>query len=226
MVYRKRNNKKGVVMAKLTPYSEYKEARARAQKLIYDVRRHSSINKHYKFVIRPIGSQSRRCVIKDNHGKYDLDYQIILTKNSKDGDSDPTAIKKAFLRAFTDCRNNNERIEDSTTVVTVRCSKNPGKFDASKEKFSFDFVIISIDEEKRIRRNGKSEYTWNELPSRNTYIYDRYKRLSAVQQRDLFENHLIPRIINEKQKNESLRCPSIDLFYQEVNNYYQRNKLQ
>lgn len=213
-------------MAKLVPYSEYKEARARAQKLIHDVRRHPSIYKHYKFVLRPIGSQSRRCVIKDNHGKYDLDYQIILTKNSKDGDGDPTAIKKTFLQAFTDCRNNNERVEDSTTVVTVRCSKNQGKFDASKEKFSFDFVIISIDEEKRIRRNGKSEYTWNELPSRNTYIYDQYKRLSAVQQRDLFENHLIPRIINEKQKNESLRCPSIDLFYQEVNNYYQRNKLQ
>ena len=213
-------------MVKLIPYSEYKEARARAQKLIHDVRRHPSINKHYKFVVRPIGSQSRRCVIKDNHGKYDLDYQIILTKNSKDGDSDPTAIKKAFLCAFTECSNHNEKVEDSTTVVTVRCSKNLGKFNASKEKFSFDFVIISIDEEKRIRRNGKSEYTWNELPSRNTYIYDRYKRLSSVQQRDLFESHLIPRIIDEKQKEESRRCPTIDLFYQEVNNYYQRNKLQ
>ena len=213
-------------MAKLIPYSEYKEARARAQKLIHDVRKHPSIHKHYKFVLRPIGSQSRRCVIKDNHGKYDLDYQIVLTKNSKDGDTNPTAIKKAFWRAFTDCRNQNEKVEDSTTVVTVRCSKNQGKFNASKEKFSFDFVIISIDEEKRIRRNGKSEYTWNELPSRNTYIYDRYKRLSSVQQRDLFENHLIPRIVNEKQKDESLRCPTIDLVYQEVNNYYQRNKLQ
>ncbi|MBQ4443651.1 MAG: hypothetical protein IJT36_09265 [Alphaproteobacteria bacterium] len=213
-------------MAKLVPYSEYKEARARAQKLIHDVRRHPSIHKHYKFVLRPIGSQSRRCVIKDNNGKYDLDYQIVITKNSKDGDGDPTAIKKAFLQAFTDCRNNNESVEDSTTVVTVRYSKNQGKFDASKEKFSFDFVIISIDEEKRIRRNGPSLYTWNELPSRNTYIYERYKRLNSVQQRELLENHLIPRIINEKQKDKSLRCPTIDFFYQEVNNYYQRNKLQ
>lgn len=213
-------------MTKLVPYSEYKEARARAQKLIHDVRRHPSIYKHYKFVLRPIGSQSRRCVIKDNHGKYDLDYQIILTKNSKDGDGDPTAIKKAFLQAFTDCKNNNERVEDSTTVVTIRCSKNQGKFDVLKEKFSFDFVIISIDEEKRIRRNDQSQYTWVELPSRNTYIYERYKRLNCAQQRELFENHLIPRIINEKQKDKSLRYPTIDLFYQEVNNYYQRNKLQ
>lgn len=213
-------------MAKLIPYSEYKEARARVQKLIYDVRRHPSIYKHYKFVIRPIGSQSRRCVIKDNHGKYDLDYQIVLTKNSKDGDADPMAIKKAFLQAFTECRNNNEKVEDSTTVVTVRCSKSQDIFDVSKEKFSFDFVIISIDEEKRIRRNGPSCYTWNQLPSRNTYIYERYKRLDSAQQRELLESHLIPRIINEKQKDENLRCPTIDLFYQEVNNYYQRNKLQ
>ena len=213
-------------MVKLIPYSEYKEARARAKKLIHDVRRHPSIYKHYKFVIRPIGSQSRRCVIKDNHGKYDLDYQIILTKNSKDGDSDPTAIKKAFLCAFTECSNHNEKVEDSSTVVTVRCSKSQDKFSASKEKFSFDFVIISIDEEKRIRRNGKNEYTWNELPSRNSYIYERYKTLSGVQQRDMLEKHLIPKIISEKQKDESIRCPTIDLFYQEVNNYYQRNKLQ
>lgn len=213
-------------MAKLVPYSEYKEARARAQKLIHDVRKHPSIHKHYKFILRPIGSQNRRCVVKDNHGKYDLDYQIILTKNSKDGDSNPTAIKKAFLRAFTECRNENEKVEDSTTVVTVRCSKNQGKFDTSKEKFSFDFVIISIDEEKRIRRNGKSEYTWNELPSRNSYIYERYKRMSGTQQRELLEKYLIPRIIEEKQKDESLRCPTIDLFYQEVNSYYKRNKLQ
>ncbi len=213
-------------MAKLIPYPEYKEARARAQKLIHDVRRHPSIYKHYKFVLRPIGSQSRRCVIKDNHGKYDLDYQIVLTKNSKDGDADPTAIKKAFLQAFTECRNNNEKVEDSTTVVTVRCSKSQDIFDVSKEKFSFDFVIISIDEEKRIRRNGPSRYTWNELPSRNTYIYERYKKLSSIQQRDLLEKFLIPKILEEKQKNENLRCPTIELFYQEVNNYYQRNNLQ
>lgn len=213
-------------MSKLVSYSEYKEARERAQKLVHDVRKHPSIHAHYKFVLRPIGSQKRRCVIKDNNGKYDLDYQIVLTKNSKDGDAAPTTIKKAFLRAFTDCRNQNEKVEDSTTVVTVRCSKSQGKFDASKEKFSFDFVIISIDEEKRIRRNAQSQYTWVELPSRNAYIYERYRNLDSAQQRDLLENHLIPRIINEKRKDASLRCPTIVLFYQEVNEYYKKNNLQ
>ena len=213
-------------MAKLIPYSEYREARVRAHKLIEDVRKHVSIHNHYKFFCRPIGSQKRRCVVKDNNGKYDLDFQIVLTKNSQDGDSDPTAIKKAFLRAFTDCRNHNEKVEDSTTVVTIRCSKNQGTFDASKEKFSFDFVIISIDEEKRIRRNGQNQYTWVQLPTHNTYIYDRFHRLTPLQQRELLEKYLLPKVIVEKQKNEGSRCPTIVLFYREVNNYYQRNKLQ
>ena len=50
--------------------------------------------------------------------------------------------------------------------------------------------------------------------------------MSGTQQRELLEKYLILRIIEEKQKDESLRCPTIDLFYQEVNNYYKRNKLQ
>ena len=209
-------------MVKLISYTEYEEARNRAHRLVEDVRKHPSIRGHFKFDCRPIGSQKRRCIIKDRNGKYDLDFQIVLTKNSKDSDSNPTAIKKAFLRAFTECRNQNERVEDSTTVVTVRCSKNQGKYDTSKEIFSFDFVIISIDEAKRIRRNGLNKYTWVELPSHNAYIYDLYKKLNSTQQRDLLEKHLIPRIIKEKQKDESIRSPTIDLFYQEVNNYYQR----
>ncbi len=212
-------------MAKLIPYSEYKEARERAYKIIKDVRSHSAIRKHFKFICRPIGSQKRRCVVKDDRGKYDLDFQIVLTKNSKDGDSDPTAIKNAFFQAFTDCKNKNEKVENSTTVVTVRCSKTSGKFDASQEKFSFDFVIISIDEERRIRRNGKNQYTWVQLPSRNTYIYERFQQMDHIQQRDLLENYLLPKIIKEKHKDPSVRRPTIDLFYQEVNNYYQRRKM-
>ena len=212
-------------MAKLIPYSEYKEARARAYKIVRDVRRHPAILKHYKFFCRPIGSQKRRCVVKDDRGKYDLDFQIVLTRNSKDGDSDPTAIKKAFFQAFTDCKNQNEKVENSTTVVTVRCSKTSGKFDESQEKFSFDFVIISIDEKRRIRRNGDNQYTWVQLPSHNTYIYERFEQLDHIQQRDLLENYLLPKIIKEKHKDPSVRRPTIDLFYQEVNNYYQRRKM-
>lgn len=206
-------------------YRSYGEARQRAHKLVYDVRNHLKIYKSYKFNVKLIGSQKRRCVIQDSNGKYDLDYQIVLTKNCK-GNLEPTEIKKAFLRAFTDCANKNEKVEDSTTVVTVRCSKSNGSFDASKEKFSFDFVIIDCTESKRIRRNGDNKYTWVELPSKNTYIYDRFNRLDGNTQRKLLEGFVIPKVIEEKKKHESIRKASIDIFCEGVNNFYSKYRIK
>lgn len=211
-------------MVKLVTHKASSEARQRAHKLIEDVRKHKLIDNHYRFFCRPIGSQKRKCIVQDVNGKYDLDFQIVLTAKSKDGDNDPTAIKKAFVQAFKDCKNQNEKVEDSTTVVTVRCSKNSGTFDANQEKFSFDFVIISVDEKKRIRRNGQNQYTWVQLPSRNSYIYERFRKLTIEQQRELLEENILPKIVSEKKKNDGQRIPSIEIFYTEVNNYYQRNK--
>ena len=210
---------------KLLPYNSYREARARANRLIRDVRKHKKIHNIYKFYIKPIGSQNRRCVIQDSSGKYDLDYQIVLTHNCK-GSLKPTDIKKAFLCAFTECANKNEIVEDSTTVVTVRCSKSNNKFNTNLEKFSFDFVIIDHTESLRIRRNGQNQYTWVELPSKNTYIYDRFKALRGNDQRALLEEFVIPRVIEEKKKHESIRIPTIDIFYEGVNNFYQKYKLK
>ena len=206
---------------KLLPYKSYREARQRAYKLIHDVRRHNKIYKLYKFNVKLIGSQKRRCVIQDNNGKYDLDFQIVLTNNCK-GSLLPTDVKKAFLRAFTDSANKNERGEDSTTVITVRCSKSSESFNASLEKFSFDFVIIDPTESLRIRRNGKDQYTWVELPSKNTYIYERFNRLDGNTQRQLLEECVIPLVIKEKNKEENIRKPTIDIFYEGVNNFYNK----
>ena len=202
-------------------YNSYKEARQRAYKLIRDVRKHTKIHSLYKFNIKLIGSQKRRCVIQDSNGKYDLDYQIVLTHNCK-GSLKPTDIKKAFLCAFTECANKNEKVEDSTTVVTVRCSKSNNKFDANLEKFSFDFVIIDYTESLRIRRNGKDQYTWVELPSKNTYIYERFNRLVGNIQRQLLEEFVMPCVMEEKKTHESIRKPTIDIFYEGVNNFYNK----
>lgn len=208
---------------KLLPYKSYREARQRAYKLIHDARKHPKIHKVYKFNIKLIGSQKRRCVIQDSNGKYDLDFQIVLTNNCK-GSLNPTDIKKAFLCAFTECANKNEKVEDSTTVVTVRCSKSDNKFNADLEKFSFDFVIIDKTESLRIRRNGNNQYTWVELPSKNTEIYKRFNKLSGYEQRQLLEEFVISRVIKEKKKPENVRKPTIEIFYEGVNNYYNKYK--
>lgn len=205
--------------AKLVTNNESKEARQRATKLIETVRKHEKIKGEYKFYHRPIGSGKRRCITKDKNGKYDLDYQIVLTKNSKQGDSNPTKIKADFFQAFCDAKNDNEKVENSTTVVSIRVSKNQGLFDAKKEKFSFDFVIISIDGSKRIKRNGPNKFTWAELPSKNSYIYEKFGNLSKNNQRELLEENIIPRVIQEKSKHENNRIPSVHIFYEEVNKY-------
>ena len=205
-----------VLMVKLVTRKASSEARQRADKIIRDV--HKKLGKEYKFFCRPIGSQTRRCIVQDTNGKYDLDYQIVLTKNSK-GKMDPTSIKKKFIWAFTTVKHDNERVEDSTTVVTVRCSKEECKFNAKTEKFSFDFVIISPDEASRIRRNDNNQYTWVQLPTKHTEIYERYNALAAAHQRDLLEKYVLPKIIREKQKDESQRRATIDIFLEGVNNY-------
>ena len=106
-----------VLIVKLITRKASSEARQRADRIIRDV--HKLLGKEYRFFCRPIGSQTRRCIVQDKNGKYDLDYQIVLTENSK-GKMDPTSIKKRFLWAFTTVKHDNERVEDSTTVVTVK----------------------------------------------------------------------------------------------------------
>lgn len=203
-------------MVKLVTKKASSEARQRADRIIHDVRK--LLGKEYIFFCRPIGSQTRRCIVQNKNGKYDLDYQIVLTQKSK-RDLDPTSIKKRFLWAFTSVRNKNEKVEDSTTVITVRCSKEEGRFNTKTEKFSFDFVIISPDETCRIRRNGNNQYTWVQLPTKHTDIYERYNALAVAHQRDLLEKYVLPKIIREKQKDESQRRATIDIFLEGVNNY-------
>ena len=213
-------------MVGLVTNRESKESRQRVHKLVEDVRKHKLIKGHYKFFCRIIGSRKRRCIVKDNNGKYDFDFQIVLTRNSKEGDNNPTKIKQDFLRAFTDCKNNGEKVEDLTTVITVRCLKDPKEFSVLTEKYSFDFVIININEDKRIRRNGPNQYTWVELPTRNSYIYDRFNKLTISQKDELLKTWLLPRIKSEKEKPENVRKASIEIFYEEVNNYCQRKHLE
>ena len=208
--------RRGELMVKLITKKSSSEARQRADKLIRDV--HKLLGKEYIFFCRPIGSQTRRCIVQDKNGRYDLDYQIVLTKRSK-GDLNPTSIKKKFLWAFTSARNQNEKVEDSTTVITVRCSKSSCIFNSETEKFSFDFVLINSDETCRIRRNGNNKYTWVELPTKHTDIYNCYKEMDCIQQKELLENYVLPKIIEEKQKDESQRRATIDIFLEAVNEY-------
>ncbi len=201
---------------------ECRVARQRALKLLNVVQR--ELSKKYKFTFRLVGSGKWGTMVKDEKGHYDLDYQILLTKNSKEYQNnqlkDATEIKQDFIGAFNKYISKNEEIENSTTAITL--------INKDGYHFHIDFVIIKLFPNNNliIRRNNKietpsiNEFTWNELSKLND-AYIKFKRLLPNERRDLIENYIIPAKCKEKSKNENdeTKISSVQVFVREVNNY-------
>ena len=198
-------------------------ARQRVNTLIQDARQ--KLKSKYKFAVRMVGSGKWGTMIEDDKGEYDLDYQIILSKNSplykKNGDfPNPTEIKDDFISAFTKCLKGKENIENSTTAITL--------INKDGKPYHIDFVIIKVlpDNNLIIRRNNKeetphhNEFTWNELPKWND-AYDYFKSLPPKKKQQLIEEIIIPTKQKEKAKaeNDPSKTSSSALFVREVNNY-------
>lgn len=193
-------------------------ARNRALKLIQQVRK--KLKDKYKFADRLVGSGKWGTMIADANGEYDLDYQILLTKNSKGFDKSPTEIKEDFFKALESYKKGNETFQNSTTAITLVNKNN--------QPFHIDFVIIRWFPENNeiIRRNNKletptrNEFTWNQLPKWNS-AYSKFKELSPTLKQDLIDNYIIPVKIKEKNKSENdpTKISSAQVFVQEVNNY-------
>lgn len=193
-------------------------ARNRALKLLQEVRR--ILKSKYKFADRLVGSGKWGTMIKDENGEYDVDYQILLTRNSKNHDKSPTEIKQDFFKAFISCQKDNETFQNSTTAITL--------INKSNQPFHIDFVIIRFFPENKeiIRRNNNIEtptvnqFTWNQLPKWNL-AYSKFQQLSPTQKQDLIEKYIIPAKIKEKKKSENdpTKISSAQVFVQEVNNY-------
>ena len=56
-------------------------ARQRANALLHDVQK--ALKDKYKFAVRLVGSGAWGTMIEDENGEYDLDYQLLLSKNSR-----------------------------------------------------------------------------------------------------------------------------------------------
>lgn len=198
-------------------------ARQRANTLLNDVQK--KVKDKYRFDKRLVGSGAWGTMIEDDKGEYDLDYQILLSKNSplykKNQDfPNPTIIKQDFISAFNKCLNGKEKIENSTTAITL--------INKDGKPYHIDFVIIKTLPENNliIRRNNKketpqhNEFTWNELHKwKEAYTY--FRSLSPKEKQYLIENIIIPKKQIEKAKPESdpSKISSSALFVREVNNY-------
>lgn len=203
------------------------QARNFANKLLKELQKELKIK--YKFTTKLVGSAKYNTIIKDEDGWFDVDYQIILTKNSKEYKknclSNSTEIKEDFFNFFNEKYKNNKyfKVENSTTAITL--------IDYS-HKFSFDFVIIKLfpNNNEIIRRNNKrnstkNEYTWNKLSDLND-AYSIFNDMSSTYKIVLIEEYILPRKIKEKKKfdNDPTKRTSVEVFIEEVNNYDFRRK--
>ncbi len=187
---------------------------------------HESLKNKYVFEVHLVGSASWNTIIKIKNKLWDIDYQIRLSKYSKEYKGvqsfDPNEIKKDFLRYFEILfkQKNGFKVENSTTSITI-INKNSG--------YSFDFVIIK-NGKQIIRRNnndgsGKNTYTWNQLPKYNK-AYDKFKKLSPIEKEELIEKRILPRKEKEMQKNDGdpTKKSSYEIFIEEINNYVARKR--
>ena len=203
------------------------QARNFANKLLKELQKELKIK--YKFTTKLVGSAKYNTILKDEDGWFDVDYQIILTKNSKEYKknclSNSTGIKEDFFNFFNEKYKNNKyfKVENSTTAITL--------IDYS-HKFSFDFVIIKLfpDNNEIIRRNNKrnstkNEYTWNKLPDLNN-AYSIFNDMNSTDKIVLIEEYILPRKIKEKKKfdTDQTKRTSVEVFIEEVNNYEFRRK--
>jgi len=195
-----------------------KVARTRATKIIKDVRK--TLKNEYRFSDRLVGSATRNTIIKDpDTGFYDLDYQLVLTLNSKSS-LKASDVKPRFLSAFNNVCVSYEKVEDSTTAITIIDTNH---------KYSLDFVILrdSPNPDKIIRRNNKpaditkNDYDWATLSKLNQ-AYDRFKNMHWMDKRDVCDDKIIPEKCREKQKDEPQRKSSVRIFKEEVNKYEEK----
>lgn len=205
-------------MIKFVSRNERKIANARASKIVRAIQEYLAPD--YKMNPILVGSAKYNAVICDDNGVYDMDYQLVLTNNCKCEKFDADVIRKDFLNAFNAVKNDNEKVENSTSVITVRVSKSRGKFNKDDEIFSFDFAIIIENDQGSFitRRNDDNHYVWNKLPSKNSRIYETYFALDYADQKTIIDR-VVNRKIKEKAKPKDKRVPSSVIFMEAVNKF-------
>ena len=186
----------------------------RAIKIVDDIRKR--FNGKYKFNVIYVGSGKWNTVIKDEKGHYDVDYRICLTANCKADLNDANQIKEDFFNAINNVKMKNEKVENSTSVVTIRVSNEEGKFNHQKEIYSIDLAIMR--EKKFIRRSG-DHYVWNELTSKHADVFAYFKKLPKVAQKSIMDKVISRKIDEKKKPNKDDRIPSFVLTVEEINNY-------
>ena len=200
--------------------SEHRPARSLAHETITKL--HEALRDEYTFYSQYVGSCKWGTVIRDSDRGFDIDYQIILTHNSKvfkeNGKFDSTKTKKRFMSEIQKILESS-RLEDSTTAITLN---NPDK------DYSIDFVIIDGTDDKNwkiVRRNNKgsnNEYTWNEMSEIQGYS-QYYGSLEELERLKL-ANKIMDLKVKDKKLLEDRRTGSYVLTMQAIKEHKDRHE--
>lgn len=176
-----------------------------------------------------VGSAKYNTIVRDENGKYDLDFQLILTHNSKDNLNDTENMHKVFYETFYSCikeifdNNKNEMaiVENSTSVITIRIFNNKDK--DNKELFSFDFAILrkvesNAIEQYEILRKGEKAHIWEKLPIKNKKFYEKFYSLDKKIQNKIISN-VVKIKIEEMKKPVKCRKKSMYIFIDAINSF-------
>ncbi len=203
--------------------NKQRPARQRAEALISAVR--EELGGKYVFRHLLAGSAAWGTAIKGPDGTYDLDYQLIITNNSPDFEKNvlrnPSKVKNEFFEAFTRRKKKSERLENSTTAITLRSR-------AESVVFSIDFVLITSkgDEDLIIRRKKNSPeggYTWNPLPTRLEDRYRFFRKLPPEEKMVIVERTIEKKCRNKRNPNSKIS--SSQIFLQEIWDYEQGKRI-
>lgn len=199
-----------------------REPREEFEVIIKDVRK--SLKNLYKFNISLNGSAKFNCITRDINGSFDIDYQMILTKNCKSSSypKDTTNVRNEIFNAFKENVPKDYRLEASKSVITlikVRSGERLWSYDICilKELNSIDLCYLGRNSNGN---DGGNSYTW--CPLKN-YLesFEKFKSLDFKEKVWLIEEKILPRKIKMKkiEENNPLWRSSIQVFVEEVNNF-------
>lgn len=174
------------------------------------------------FDIKLVGSAGKHLVTKIVNGNqgFDFDYNLVV---QKDGGLEDMELKKTFITELENVIANTQysNVSEGTRSMTIKVVDKEN----SKIKHSCDFAVVheyhdgleDFNQEILVWDRYENRYLWNEQPSAINYI----DKLSNLKANNLWQDLKIE-YLKLKNNNQDKEKKSFSLFFEAINNVYNR----
>ena len=166
------------------------------------------------------GSAKYNLVVTDNEEKFDIDYELRLSHNSKFDLHNATSIKNKFYENLRDLLSNPKGVENSKTAITF----NLGLVDKDFGHVDVDIVITrkhngGIEIIKRnADDNHQHKYTWNQWTPKYMNADEKVKELDPNAKNE-FMNEVVRRKRKQKDKPSTPYKTGVEIFLEVLGEY-------